>query len=216
MEKQLHIQVESIRSEEDQADCWSIVPLDKGDYTIDRNLFRFLKEKLSIFIDPQVDMFASPGNHQLERFVSKYPHWEAITSDALNCSLKTFQKIYANPPWSVILQWLNRLWVNPHLTCLMITPYWVGAPWWPLLVKLHSPHTPAFLIPPYNGMFVNCHGKLMRAPRWPLICTVLSGKHWRANKSVLKTLTVFKSRIKPGCDMIQRSNYCVAPVNIEG
>ena len=191
MEKELQVRVELIRSEEDQADFWSRAPLDKGDYTMDHNLFNLLAQKMAPFIKPQVDMFASPGNHQLEKFVARYPHWEAITSDALNCSLKNFQQVYANPPWTIILQWLNRLWVNPHITCLMITPYWVGAPWWPLLVKMHSPRTPAFLIPPYNGMFTNCHGKSMRAPRWPLVCTVLSGEHWRANKSVLKTLTLF-------------------------
>ena len=100
-------------------------------------------------------------------------------------------KMLCKSPWTVIGDWLNRLWDNPHLTCMMITPYWVGAPWWPLLVKMQCPQSPAYIIPPYHGMFQNCLGEYMRAPKWPLLCSVLSGRHWKPNKYKLRTLTLF-------------------------
>ena len=45
--------------------------------------------------------------------------------------------------------------------------------------------------PPYGGMFRNCQGQFMPPPRWPLLCTVLSGQHWRADKFRLKTSQLF-------------------------
>jgi hypothetical protein len=191
MFQKIQVQVELVPSAQDQADFWSRRPQDHGDYTLDRELFLFLKDKMKEHIMPKIDMFASPGNFQIKKFVSRHPHWEADRQDALNCPLWDITECYANPPWKIISEWLHRLWVNPHLKCMMITPYWVGAPWWPQLVKLQCPQTPAFLINPYWGMFKNCLGELMPPPRWPLLCTVLSGKHWRPNKSNMKILTVF-------------------------
>ena len=191
MEKDIKVQVQLVKSEEDQADYWSRVPQDHGDYTMDRKLFHALQSLVRQHVRPTVDMFASPGNHQLKNFVSRYPHWQAFRHNALHCPLQDIQECYANPPWTIISEWLNRLWENPQLTCMMITPYWVGAPWWPLLVKLHVPGTPAVLIPPYTGMFQNCLGEFMPAPKWPLLCTVLSGRHWKPGKYKLKTLTLF-------------------------
>ena len=176
MKKKIQVQVELIPSAEYQADYWSRTPQDHGDYMLDKNLFQFLRKKLHPYIVPTMDMFASPGNHQLKHFVSRYPHWEADRQDALNCPLWDITHCYTNPPWKLISEWLNRLWLNPHLTCMMITPYWVGAPWWPQLVKLQCPHTPSFLIHPYWGMFTNSLGQFILPPRWPLVCTVLSGK----------------------------------------
>ena len=191
MKNKIQVKTTLIKSQEDQADYWSRVPQDRGDYKLDRNLFLHLQSKMCKFINPKIDMFASPGNHQLEQFVARHPHWQANRQDALKCNLEDITMCYANPPWTVIADWLNRLWDNPHLNCMMITPYWVGAPWWPLLVKMQCPQTVAYIIPPYHGMFQNCLGEYMRAPKWPLLCTVLSGKHWKPNKYKLKTLTLF-------------------------
>ena len=191
MENQIQVKTTLVKSQEDQADYWSRMPQDRGDYKLDRNLFLHLQTKMCKFIIPKIDMFASPGNHQLDQFVARHPHWQANRHDALKCNLEDITMCYANPPWTVIADWLNRLWDNPHVTCMMITPYWVGAPWWPLLVKMQCPQTMAYIIPPYHGMFQNCLGEYMRAPKWPLLCTVLSGKHWKPNKFKLKTLTLF-------------------------
>jgi len=176
MEKDIHLSVQQVKSAEDLADGPSRWSKDKGDYTMDKKLFHYLAKILRLQnIVPQVDMFASPGNHQLPKFVSRYPNWQAMEVDALKCPFDKINCCYANPPWSLIGKWLHRLRENRHVICMMITPYWVSASWWPQLIKLQVKGTPAFLIPPYPGMFKNCWGEPMPPPRWPLICTVLSG-----------------------------------------
>ena len=191
MEKDITLELVQIKSAEDLADAPSRWKQDRGDYTLDPSLFKELVKMQNQRIAPQVDMFASPGNHQLQKFVSRYPHWQATASDALKCPLEKFTEVYANPPWKVIGKWMNRLRKNPRLKCLMITPLWASCGWWPQLLKMHVKGSPAIVIPPYPGMFKNCYGELMPAPRWPLICTVLSGKAWRTNKFRLKTSKLF-------------------------
>jgi hypothetical protein len=106
--------------------------------------------------------------------------------DALNCSLEDIEKCYANPPWNCVAPWLHRLWENPDIQCLMITPLWVSAQWWPLLLKLKVSGAPVIQVQPYQGLFINSAGEDMPPTRWPLICTLLSGSAWRSNKCQFK------------------------------
>ena len=73
MEKDVQVQVTLEPSAQDQADFWSRTPLDKGDYKMDRWLFLALQKKLAKFIQPNIDLFASPWNRQLDKFVSRHP-----------------------------------------------------------------------------------------------------------------------------------------------
>ena len=75
MEKDIQVQVTLVPFAQDQADFWSRTLLDKGDYNMDRWLFLALQKKLAKFIQPNIDMFASPGNRQLDKFVSRRYHW---------------------------------------------------------------------------------------------------------------------------------------------
>ena len=101
-----------------------------------------------------VDMFASPGNAQLKKFVCRWPHHQALAVNALETPLgQGFCQVYANPPWNLILRWLVRLRDNPHVTCLVAVPYWVGTVWWPLLTRLQVKGTPTVLVKPRWGMF---------------------------------------------------------------
>jgi len=110
-------------------------------------------------------MFASPGNRKYPQYCCRHPHWSAGKIDALTCQLGDISFCYANPPWSIILQWLTRLKEHPHLRCWLIVPYWVSAVWWPLLLKLYIPKSPALLIPARQGMFSNCVGLQMPPPQ---------------------------------------------------
>ena len=190
MENQITLDVQLVKSSEDLADAPSRWGQDKGDYTLNRNLFLYLKNKLAPYIIPTVDMFASPGNHQLPSFVSRHPHWQALEVDALKCPLQNVQACYANPPWKIIGPWLHRLRENKHLRCMLIVPFWVSSAWWPQILKLHVKGTPSFLIKPFQGMFKNCWGESMPSPHWPLVCLVVSGQDYRPNKSVLKLRTL--------------------------
>ena len=191
MEHQITLDIQLIKSADDLADGPSRMRQDHGYYTLNRHLFEEVLSRFHSWVCPDVDMFASPGNHQLRKFVSRQPHWQALEVDALKCPFEGSTHCYANPPWKVIGKWLHRLRQNPHLNCLMITPYWVSSAWWPLLLKLHVKGSPALLIPPFHGMFANCWGKSIAPPRWPLIFTLLSGKAYRPNKSAMKLQTLF-------------------------
>ena len=188
MDKKLFLEVTLVKSAEDLADGLSRTPFDWGDYTLHPPLFLHLSALLRPWIRPLVDMFASPGNRQLPQFCARHPHWEALCADALNCPLVDIKTCYANPPWSVILPWLERLRQNPHVTCMLVTPLWDSSPWWPLLVRMQQPGTPALVIPPFPGMFLNCFGEEMPPPKWCLLCTVLSGKFWKTDKYQLHRL----------------------------
>jgi hypothetical protein len=183
LENRIVIQPELVTSQNQLADAISRPPLDHGDYTLDRALFEEVVRLNLGWVTPRIDMFASPGNCQLSRFVSRHPHWQAWGVDALQCPLEAVNACYANPPWSVIGAWLQRLRQNPHLKCLTLLPWWVSTSWWPLLVRLHVPHSPIIQVLPYNGLFQNCLGQSMPMPRWPLVCILLSGSSWKGRVS---------------------------------
>ena len=86
------------------------------------------------------------------------------------------------PPWTIIANWLHRLLKNPQVTCLMVTPFWDSCAWMPLLRRLLVPGAPQIRVKGYHGMFNNCLNVSMPKPKWDLLCVVLSGKFYRANK----------------------------------
>jgi hypothetical protein len=188
VDHRIQLQLQQLKSAEDLADAPSRWSFNHGDNTLNHELFQALLTEMAAVCWPQVDMFASPGNHQLPLFVSRWPHWEACQVDALKCPLEGFHHCYANPPWGVIAQWLQRLRENPHLLCVLVCPYWVSAPWWPLLLRMQVKGSRALVIKPFKGMFSNCLGQSMPAPRWRLLCVVLSGQCWRPAGSGLKAL----------------------------
>lgn len=190
LENNVKLQVQWVPSHEMKADGLSRWSMDRGDYTLQKDLYWEIQKHFKSNITPKVDMFASPGNAKLAQFVSRWPHHQAVAIDALKCNLKQFQEVYANPPWTLIANWLHRLRDNPHLLCLMVCPYWVSAHWWPQLIKLASPKIPALVIHPFQGMFTNCQHQSMPPPKWPLVSVLLSGQYWRSNKSHLKILRI--------------------------
>ena len=104
MKHQIQLEVQLLPSAEDQADDISRAPLDKGDYTLMPSIFQKFCHLQKFH--PQVDMFASPGNHKLPLFVGRWPHCQNLLTDALKCPLKGIQTCYAKPPWNLILPWL--------------------------------------------------------------------------------------------------------------
>ena len=191
VEKKINLQVKWVPSKEMLADKLSRWDFDKGDYTLQKDIFNLVQKKFANDITLQTDMFASPGNKKLKDFVSRWPHWQSKRVDALNCPLQGLGGLYANPPWSVIANWTQRLLQFPELQCLMVVPYWVSAIWWPQLIKLQVPKTPCLLIAPGWGMFQNCHGDWMPPTKWPLICMLCSGKCYNPKKSKVKLLKNF-------------------------
>ena len=128
LENDIQLKPNWVKSEEMLADGLSRWAYDTWDYTLSQQIFGTLQKIYSkIGFQPTVDMFASPGNAKLEKFVSRWPHFQALAVNALETSLEKnlFASVYANPPWNLILPWLNRLRKNPQVTCLATIPYWV-------------------------------------------------------------------------------------------
>ena len=187
LQHKVQIKVNWVPTTEMLADPISRWDYDRGDYTLNHQIFHMAMEHFSEVVRPTVDMFASPGNAKLRKFVTRYPHFQALKVDALSCYLGDLREVYANPPWKVITPWLKRLQENKHLTCLFVCPYWVSAIFWPLLIGLRKCGTKCLVIPPREGMFTNCHGEVMPAPKWPLACLVLSGKDWNPKRCRMPT-----------------------------
>ena len=158
------LNISLVKSEVCMADQLSRT-IQKEDMSLNQALFSKLLHRFSTWVQPTIDMFASPGNSKLESFCARHPHWNASLIDALTCPLETVQDCYANPPWTIIQQWLLRLKQNPQVKCLMILPYWVSARWWPLVIRLKVPKSPVVLIKPFQVMFVDPMGTAMPPPR---------------------------------------------------
>jgi hypothetical protein len=186
-EKDIQVSVEWVPSQDMKADAISRWVKDPEDCSLHPSLYENILQAFREVIQPQVDMFASPANAKLTLFCTRWPHYQAHLVDALRCPLGALSGVYANPPWSVIPQWLHRLKENPNVICLLVVPYWVSATWWPLLIRLARPKTTCLLFPPKEGMFANCWGEFMPKPRWPLACLIVSGSFWNANKYKLQT-----------------------------
>ena len=161
MERNITLQVNWVPSKDCLADPISRWEMDREDYTLDPLLFHHVKEYFKSFIHLKTDLFASPGNKKMDQFVSRWPHWEAVAVDALQCPLDNLGDLYANPPWSVIEKFLPRLKQFPNAKVLMVLPYWDSATWWPQLIKMKIPKTPCLRVTPYRGMFKNCWGEEM-------------------------------------------------------
>jgi hypothetical protein len=72
-----------VSSESMLADGLSRWNIDRGDYTLKSCPSHHLQNLLEGNFHPQVDMFASPGNAQLAAFVSRWPHFQAVSVNAL-------------------------------------------------------------------------------------------------------------------------------------
>ena len=102
MQHKVLVKVHLVTSAQDQADQYTRLGLDRGDYTLNMELFLFLKQEML----PQTsladiwDMFASPGNCKTPNFCARHPHWQAKLVDALTCLLNQVRVCYANPPWN--------------------------------------------------------------------------------------------------------------------
>ena len=87
-----------VPSAEQKADALSRWSKDPGDYTLDTGIFTQIQKNFAPFINPWVDMFASPGNAKYPHFVCRWPHWQAWACNALEMDLSDVGDCYANPP----------------------------------------------------------------------------------------------------------------------
>lgn len=85
------------------------------------------------FFMPDIDLFASRLNNQLDNFVSWFPEPGALYSDAFSISWNCF-KPYIFPPFSLIGKVISKLLQDNVEKAILVFPYWTSQPWFPLLL----------------------------------------------------------------------------------
>lgn len=101
-----------------------------------------------------LDLFATPVNTQLPRYVTRFPDTSAFATDAFSldwdCLLgtdNTCSSLYANPPWCELGRVIDHLVRTSSTRLVLIAPVWPDSLWWPDLADL-SWHSPILL--PYS------------------------------------------------------------------
>jgi hypothetical protein len=97
-ERTIQLDVQWVPSSSMEADVLTRWDQDRGDYTLNNNIFQTLLVFFKHCLQPDTDMFASSGNKKISKFVTRYPHFQALKFDALNCDLGDLTAVYANPP----------------------------------------------------------------------------------------------------------------------
>lgn len=104
---------------------------DRTEWMLDRNVFDSVVHRFGL---PDIDMFASRLNKQLDRYVSWYPDPDAENVDAFTIDWSRFN-FYAFPPFCLIAKCLQKI-RNDEATGIMVVPNWPSQPWFPVLQKM--------------------------------------------------------------------------------
>ena len=125
--------------------------------------------------EPEIDLFASYLNFQVENYISWFADPKASIIDAFSIDW-TDKKLYAFPPFSLIGATLAKIRDN-QASGIMILPWWQTQFWFPLMLKmlqdfpLQLPSNLKLLILPSNKQVA--HPLL---PKMRLLAVRLSGK----------------------------------------
>jgi hypothetical protein len=84
--------------------------------------------------EPEIEIFASRTNHQIDKFVSWRPEPEAFAVDAFSLNWGKL-KIYCFPPFSVLPAVLQKIHTD-KATGLVVVPNWPTQPFYATLMKM--------------------------------------------------------------------------------
>ena len=94
----------------------------------------------------EVDLMASPINHRLPRWVSAFPHPDALAVDCRSIDWAAFRSLYLFPPSAMLPQLLHQMLECPT-RLVVVVPWKPHEPWFPPLLQgavshLHLRTTP--------------------------------------------------------------------------
>ncbi|XP_028402107.1 uncharacterized protein LOC114525097 [Dendronephthya gigantea] len=103
----------------------------RTEWTLEKRVFQMITKR---FYTPQVDLFASRINHQLPRYVARYPDPGSMATDAF---LQYWGQwtVFIYAPIVLLPRILQKL-RQDQATGLVIAPTWPGQPWFPTLLEL--------------------------------------------------------------------------------
>ena len=105
---------------------------DSTEWKLNQNVFF---EICWTFFCPDIDLFASRINKQLENYISWLPDPNALTSDAFSIDWSKF-KPYIFPPFSLVGRILQKLDEDEVSKAILIIPKWATQPWYPRLLNM--------------------------------------------------------------------------------
>lgn len=120
-----------------------------------RDIFRRLCEQYFI---PDIDLFASRLNYQVEKFVSWFPQPGAYKCNAFSFGWTNYSP-YIFAPFCLINKVLNKIVEDRVNRAMLVIPYWISQSWFPVLLSLlidfpiRIPRHRDLLTLPHNGQF---------------------------------------------------------------
>ena len=119
---------------------WSLVP-------------KIFDQLCAEFSTPEIDLFASRLNAQVDNYFSWFPDHHSQGTDALSQSWKSF-KVYSFPPFCVIPQVLHKIDTECE-DAILIFPFWPTKPWFPALYQMLV--TTPIILPPLDfSLYLPC------------------------------------------------------------
>lgn len=145
-----------------------------------------LKESIFIricehFFSPDIDLFASRLNKQVDCFVSWFPEPGSIHSDAFTLNWGKFHP-YIFPPFNLIGKVVNKIRQDQVNEAILVFPYWRSQSWFPLLLEclisfpVRLPRHKDLLFLPHSG-HLHPLAKSMK-----IFAAILSGRRCRVEE----------------------------------
>ena len=114
-----------------QADTLSRNFSDNLEWKLKEDIFKRICHHYFI---PNIDLFATRHNTQLERFASWHYDPDAVYTDAFSCSWSDVEP-YIFPPFSLIGKVINKIFSDNVQRAILIVPFWPTQNWFPLLIS---------------------------------------------------------------------------------
>lgn len=131
MARNIWISATHVAGVDNPADKHSRIFHDTTEWKLNEAVFESLTERWGL---PDVDLFASRLNHQVDRYVSWGPDPDAIHIDAF--TMKWHGDLYfVNPPFSLLSRVVQKLQLDQS-EAIIIAPSWKTQVWFSSLMKL--------------------------------------------------------------------------------
>lgn len=156
-----------------EADRLSRVFQEELEWMLDRQVFVSISHKFGV---PEIDLFASRLNAQVQRFVSWKPDPDAEAVDAFTLDWGKFF-FYAFPPFCLISLCLQKI-IEDGAEGIMIVPLWPTQAWYSQLAYLLVEEP--ILLPSSKSLLINVMtGQSHPLKNLKLLCCRLSGQAFR-------------------------------------
>ena len=179
MHRNIHVSAIHIPGVLNTADFYSRNFSDSTEWMLKPSVFDRLCSHF--LINPDIDLFASRLNHQLDRFVSWFPEPRSFHTNAFSVDWNIFCP-YLFPPFNMVGKVLNKLATDKVDKAIIVCPFWRSQAWFPLLLDqlcsfpVRLPRHRNVLTLPHDNT-PHPLGKKLK-----LIAMVISGRRWRVEE----------------------------------